>query len=143
MCSVLAGLLLLMQHSLWRKQMQECWGPLAALLRMKGLMPLQKCKSPSCFQARAKCRSARSTCYQQSASLPHTHDRMSLVHFSWAVLALWVMFSCSMQVELTPPDPADEEAVAYYNAQRGMHSKANTLKRGMAATRRKPAVAKF
>lgn len=53
------------------------------------------------------------------------------------------MFLCSMQIELSPPDPADEEAVAYYNAQHGMHSKTNTLKRGMAATRRKPAVAKF
>ncbi|KAL3152339.1 hypothetical protein ABBQ32_001403 [Trebouxia sp. C0010 RCD-2024] len=48
-----------------------------------------------------------------------------------------------MQIELSSPDPADEEAVAYYNAQRGMHSKTNTLRRGMAATRRKPAVAKF
>ena len=47
-----------------------------------------------------------------------------------------------MQIELSSPDPADEEAVAYYNAQRGMHSKTNTLKRGMVA-RRKPAVAKF
>ena len=53
------------------------------------------------------------------------------------------MFSCSMQVELAPPDPADEEAMAYYNAQRGMQSKSHTLRRGMAATRRKPAVAKF
>ena len=48
-----------------------------------------------------------------------------------------------MQMEVSPPDPADEGAVAYYNAQRGMHSKTNTLKRGMAAARRKPAVAKF
>lgn len=53
------------------------------------------------------------------------------------------MCLCSMQIELSSPDPADEEAVAYYNAQRGMHSKTNTLRRGMAATRRKPAVAKF
>ena len=48
-----------------------------------------------------------------------------------------------VQIELSPPDPADEEAVAYYNAQRGMHGKTSTLKRGMAGTRRRPAISKF
>ena len=48
-----------------------------------------------------------------------------------------------VQIELSPPDPADEEAVAYYNAQRGVHGKMGTLKRGMAGTRRRPAIAKF
>ena len=48
-----------------------------------------------------------------------------------------------MQIELVPPDPADEEAVAYYNAQRGLHGKTNTLKKALGGTRRKPAIAKF
>ncbi len=48
-----------------------------------------------------------------------------------------------LQIDISPPDPADEEAVAYYNAQRGLQGKMSTLKRGMGGTRRRPAIAKF
>lgn len=109
----------------------------------EGFDALARGQEPQLVLSKSKMQVCQKYLCIASAFLFHIHDRMPVVPFGWAVLALWVMFSCLMQVELTPPDPADEEAVAYYNAQRGMYSKTNTLKRGMAATRRKPAVAKF
>ncbi|KAL0031522.1 hypothetical protein WJX77_005047 [Trebouxia sp. C0004] len=47
------------------------------------------------------------------------------------------------QINVLPPDLADEEAVAYYDAQHGLQGKMSTLKRGMQGTRRRPAIAKF
>ncbi|DBB10638.1 TPA: hypothetical protein ACH3X3_007147 [Trebouxia sp. C0006] len=47
------------------------------------------------------------------------------------------------QIDVGPPDLADEEAVAYYNAQHGLQRKMSTLKRGMQGTRRRPGIAKF
>ncbi|KAL0026017.1 hypothetical protein WJX79_001669 [Trebouxia sp. C0005] len=47
------------------------------------------------------------------------------------------------QIDISPPNPADEEAIAYYNAQRGLQGKMSTLKRGLEGTRRRPAIAKF
>ncbi len=46
-------------------------------------------------------------------------------------------------MDAIPPDLADEEAVAYYNAQHGLQGTMSTLKRGMQGTRRRPAIAKF
>ena len=48
-----------------------------------------------------------------------------------------------LQIDVGPPDLADEEAVAYYNAQHGLQRKMSTLKRGMQGTRRRPGIAKF
>lgn len=109
----------------------------------EGLDAVARLQEPQSVSSESKMQVCQKYLCIASAFLFDTHDRMPVVPFGWTVLAVWVMFSCFVQVELTPPDPADEEAVAYYKAQRGMYSKANTLKRGMAATRRKPAVAKF
>lgn len=47
-----------------------------------------------------------------------------------------------LQVLSSPPDPADEEAMAFYHAQQGFRGKTLTVKRSMAATRRRPAIPK-
>ena len=43
-----------------------------------------------------------------------------------------------LQAPASPPDPSDEEATAFYNAQQGLRGKSLTVKRTMAVTRRRP-----